>query len=317
MGELVSIIIPTYKGCDKLPRAIESALSQTYKNTEIVVVDDNDPESDGRRKTEDIMRRYCDKHKNISYVRREQNGGIAKAKNSGIHAARGYFLSFLDDDDDYLDEKVERCVEFMETHKSYIGVYTGVDVYDKYDNITLRLRPDKNLTVRELLMNDMAMGTGSNTFIKREYAEKVGGHDESFARRTDIEFTIRLCKCGEIGYISDCLVVKTVNMNNSFPSYDKLKDVLNRFFCKFEDDIEKLGDDKREFYRRQYHVLLGAAMSERNNDEIKESYRLIKQFGGVNLKYRILIWLHLHNLRDTVMVNNAIGIVRKIRYNRK
>ncbi len=313
MTELVSIIIPTYKGYDKLSRAIDSALSQTYKNIEIIVVDDNDPESDGRKETEVIMRGYCDKHRNITYVKREQNGGIAKAKNTGIKVAKGYFISFLDDDDYYLDEKVERCVEFMEEHKTYVGVYAGVDVYDKYGDITLRLRPDKNLTVRELLMNEMAMGTGSNTFIKRKYAEKVGGHDESFARRTDIEFTIRLCKCGEIGFISDCLVVKTVNVNNGFPSYTKIKDVLNRFFSKFEADIEDLGDDKREFYRRQYRVLLGAAMSEKNKAEIKEAYNIIKQYGGVNLKDKILIWLYLHNLRDVTIVDNTIRMAKKIR----
>ena len=313
MGKLVSIIIPTYKGCDKLPRAIDSALSQTYENIEIIVVDDNDPGSAGRQETEEIMRGYCEDHKCISYIKREQNGGIASAKNTGILAAKGYYISFLDDDDYYLDERVKRCVEYLEEHNSYVGVYTGVDVYDSYGYKILRLRPDKNLTIRELLMNVMAMGTGSNTFIRREYAEMVGMHDESFVRRTDIEFTIRLCKCGEIGYITDCQVVKTTRANLNVPSYEKYKEVLNKFFNKFEADIETLGDDKDEFYRRQYNGILSIAMKERDNDEIRESYNLVKKYGGVSLGKRIVIWLHLHNLRDTVVVNALVSFARRLR----
>ncbi len=313
VDKLVSIIIPTYKGCDKLPRAIDSALSQTYKNIEIIIIDDNNPESASRRETEELMRTYINKYKHILYVKREQNGGIAAAKNSGIRAARGYYISFLDDDDYYLGKKIERCVEYMEEHNGYVGVITGVDVYDSYDNIALRLRPDNNLTIRELLMNEMCMGTGSNTFIRRKFAEKVGMHDESFVRRTDVEFTIRLCKCGEIGYISDCLVIKATSANSNVPTYEKLKDVLNRFFNKFEEDIEALGTDKDEFYRRQDHVLLSAAIRERDNDKIVESYNLIRQYGDVSLKNKIIIWLCLHNLRDTIVVNFLASIVRRLR----
>ena len=60
------------------------------------------------------------------------------------------------------------------------------------------------------------------------------------------------------------------------PSYEKYKEVLNKFFNKFEADIETLGDDKDEFYRRQYNGILSIAMKERDNDEIRESYNLVK-----------------------------------------
>ena len=74
-----------------------------------------------------------------------------------------------------------------------------------------------------------------------------------------------------------------------------------------------MGDDKDEFYRRQYNGILSIAMKERDNDEIRESYNLVKKYGGVSLGKRIVIWLHLHNLRDTVVVNALALFARRLR----
>ena len=300
MGDLVSIIIPTYIGYDMLPRAIDSALRQTYENIEILVVDDNDPDSEPRRLTAELMKNYSDSR--IRYIRRPKNSGIAAAKNTGIENASGVYLAFLDDDDYYLKDRIEKCVRYMEKHESYIGVYTGVDILDRQNNVTHRLRPKSNMSVNKMLMNHMALGTGSNTFIRREYAEKIGRHDESFIRRTDNEFTVRLCKCGTIGYINECLVVKGINSTDNIPSYETMKGVLDHFFEVFAEDINKLGYRKTEFYRRQYHTLMRVAIRDKNRNEIKEAYRLIRRYGRVNLKTRIRMWIFLHNLTHVEML---------------
>lgn len=84
----VSVIIPTYKGSSALNRAIDSVLCQSYKEIEIIVVDDNDPTSDERKNTEALMSRYIG-DKRIRYIKHQRNSNGAVARNTGITAATG------------------------------------------------------------------------------------------------------------------------------------------------------------------------------------------------------------------------------------
>src|SRR5690625_2563800 len=97
---LVSVIIPTYKRPHMLARAIESVLNQTYINIEIIIVDDNSIESSYRKETIEFMRRYSE-YNNILYVKHKENKGGSVARNTGIAIAKGKFVTFLDDDDEY------------------------------------------------------------------------------------------------------------------------------------------------------------------------------------------------------------------------
>lgn len=104
---LVTIIIPVYNGSEYMREAIDSALAQTYKNIEIIVV--NDGSNDGGL-TEEIALSYGDK---IRYVRKE-NGGVSSALNLGLNLMKGEYFSWLSHDDAYLPTKIEKQVELLE-----------------------------------------------------------------------------------------------------------------------------------------------------------------------------------------------------------
>ena len=105
--ELVSVIIPTYKRYDVLSRAIDSALNQTYNNIEIIVIDDNKKESEFRKKTEETMKKYENNSK-VKYIKNEKNLGGAETRNVGVKNANGEFIAFLDDDDEFVNDKIEK-----------------------------------------------------------------------------------------------------------------------------------------------------------------------------------------------------------------
>ena len=113
MNELVSIIIPTYKRNEKLKKAIESILKQTYQNIEIIVVDDNNPNTEYRKKNEILMQSYI-KNSKVKYIKHEKNKNGAAARNTGINAANGKYIGFLDDDDEFLPTKIEKQVDVLE-----------------------------------------------------------------------------------------------------------------------------------------------------------------------------------------------------------
>lgn len=115
---LVSVIVPTYARPTLLQNALKSVNAQTYSLLEIVVVDDNGrgtPLQLETQRTADSM--SFREGIVLSYVVREKNGGGAMARNSGIEAARGAYVAFLDDDDEWMPEKLEKQVAAMEGHE--------------------------------------------------------------------------------------------------------------------------------------------------------------------------------------------------------
>lgn len=109
---LVSIIIPTYKRDTLLDRAIQSAINQTYSNIEIIVVDDNDPNSEYRERTNVVLEKYKSNSK-VRYIELDKNSGGCVARNTGMNAASGKYINFLDDDDILHTNKIEEQVKKM------------------------------------------------------------------------------------------------------------------------------------------------------------------------------------------------------------
>ena len=107
----LSIIIPTFKRNDNLKKAIESVLNQKG-NFEVIVVDDNDSNSEFRKKNEQLMNEYK-KIDNFSYIKHDRNKNGAVARNTGIKNAKGKYITFLDDDDEFLENRVKSIEECL------------------------------------------------------------------------------------------------------------------------------------------------------------------------------------------------------------
>ena len=122
MKPLVSVIIPTYKSCDTLCRAIQSVLNQTYDNIEVIVVDDNNPNTPERAATEELMLRYKTESE-VHYIKHEFNKNGSAARNTGFRHSSGEYLCFLDDDDYFLKDKLQLQVEYMQSNPQYDANY--------------------------------------------------------------------------------------------------------------------------------------------------------------------------------------------------
>ena len=107
---LVSVVIPTYSRNTTLCKAIDSVIKQTYKNLEIIVVDDNPADSEWRHSTEELMEQYK-KDSRVRYLKNKRNLGGSGARNEGIKVSNGEYIAFLDDDDEYLPAKIEKQLE--------------------------------------------------------------------------------------------------------------------------------------------------------------------------------------------------------------
>src|SRR2546426_2534703 len=117
----VSVIVRTYNRAYAIRDALESALKQSYHDFELIVVDDGSTDH-----TSEVVQSFCDER--IRLVRHERNRGVAAACNSGISAARGEFVAFLDSDDIWKPSKLERQVDFLLRYAGIDAVFCDVEI---------------------------------------------------------------------------------------------------------------------------------------------------------------------------------------------
>ncbi|PPS45892.1 glycosyltransferase family 2 protein [Chroococcidiopsis sp. TS-821] len=184
---LVSIIIPTYNRPDLLPRAVKSALAQTVEDFEVIVVDDASPQPV-----------TLPEHPRLRILRQTVNQGGAAARNAGIKAARGQWITFVDDDDEMLPHLVAvslAAVEKTDLPKP-VGVISGIEVFNADGKITGTRLPPTLVKGKHFCLEPIAPGqsffTKQTLVVEREILLKIGGFDESFSSRVHTELFLRL-----------------------------------------------------------------------------------------------------------------------------
>lgn len=159
-----TVIITTYERAHLIERALRSLLGQTEQDWEAIVVDDGS--TDG---TEHIVQRYAADDARIRYVARD-HGGSAAARNAGVHASRGLFVTFLDSDDAYAPDHLASRRAMLLAYPSVLLLHGGVDVVG--DPFVI----DKDDPSRRIHVNDCVVG---GTFvIRRTLFDEIGVFDE-------------------------------------------------------------------------------------------------------------------------------------------
>lgn len=193
MQPLVSIVIPTYNRKAMLMEAIDSALSQRYKNIEIIVVDDGS--TDG---TEQVMLEKRGENASIRYVRQE-NSGVSAARNHGARIAQGEYLSFLDSDDIYLPDCILDKIQMTLTSNDWEVIGGGCDYLTIGIAKPMRSTPAKPATTyADLCIYTAFPGASNNIFVKRDSFLRIGGFNENLKNSEDRDLLRRLATMGGV-----------------------------------------------------------------------------------------------------------------------
>ena len=178
--KLVSVIVPTYKRNKYITRALDSILEQDYPAIEIVVVDDNGEGTADQVATEKTLQSYIDNNR-IVYIKNKQNVGGAIARNNGIKASTGEYITFLDDDDVYLPGKISIQVQEMEKKGWDLCVMDGETYNNKGERLSHKVQPIENrMSQKEILKAHITKHiTGTNVFMyRREALLRIGMFDQ-------------------------------------------------------------------------------------------------------------------------------------------
>ncbi len=186
---LVSIIIPTYKRANMLRRAIASCLEQTYTDIEVLVVSDNDPDDEFTAKANETVASFQDNRVRLITQDRHINGAVAR--NVGIKASRGVYISFLDDDD-YLElNKIERQVDVLSAlDETWGGVCCRFKVYRSGELVEVSSPFRSGRIYKEEMMSLIRTQTNS-LLLRREALFDAGLFDEDLLRNQDVQLITR------------------------------------------------------------------------------------------------------------------------------
>ena len=225
----VSVIIHTYNNEKFIAETVESVLNQTYKDYEIIVVDDGSVDG-----TRDALKPYMQK---IRYHYKE-NGGIASAKNAGISLSHAEFVAFLDHDDLWVPDKLMLQMEcFIENPQAGL-------VYTKYTSFKngkeLRTKPEKGYSgwiFKELLSKSFIQT--STVVVKRECLDAVGPYDETFSLGDEYDMFLRIARKFQCGFVDKGLtryrVHDTNASNNDFLFDNENLGVYKKIYNNFTD----------------------------------------------------------------------------------
>ncbi|MGL4950261.1 MAG: glycosyltransferase [Mycoplasma sp.] len=184
---LVSIIIPVYNGEKYIKDAIDSCLAQTYKNIEILVIDDGSKDL-----TETICKTYGNK---IKYIKKE-NGGVSTALNIGIKKSRGSYISWLSHDDYYHESKIENQIKAVSKDDKNSIIFSNYYKVNKNKEITSEVNLSKKLKnfkgKTPLLLICGFCINGCSLLIPKKIFEKYGFFNEKLLYTQDYEMWIRL-----------------------------------------------------------------------------------------------------------------------------
>ena len=234
MAELVSVVITTFnRGVDVIQKAIKTVKDQTYKDIEIIVVDDNgEKHPDISSQIEKCVSSYG----NVIYVKHENNKGACAARNNGIKAAKGDFVAFLDDDDTWDPNKLELQ---MKKFTDDIGfVYCGMNVVYENTGKKEQWPATEHTNPVVALLKKNYVGNTSCGVVRKSVAETVNGFDEQLKSGQDQDSWIRLAQVCKFAYVDECLVNYTFLSKGSITKNQKIKLESNlRLYHKYKDII--------------------------------------------------------------------------------
>lgn len=246
----VSVIIPAYNRAHVIGQAIQSALQQTCQNFEIIVVDDASTDN-----TKEVVSGFADPR--IRYLRHEQNCGAPQARNSGAESAQGNYLAFLDSDDIWYPEFLERQLGVLSALPPTVGMSCCNMMQKAADGYRVVGPGKRSLTFDDNLIH--ANGICASSFVIRKGAfQSIEGFDVKFSSFQDFDFLLRMALKYQIFAIDDALFEYRLGDDSISRNMVSKANGFERIISIYKNDILRLGLMHRYLFRLgQYYILSG------------------------------------------------------------
>ena len=242
----VSVVIPAYNRADVLPRTIESVLSQNYEDFEVIVVDDASTDD-----TEAVVSSYDDDR--LRYLHHDENRGANAARNTGVRAATGTYVSFLDSDDEFRPENLAVTTAVLERRPDCAGVFTSFRSVrnGRVENVSVAQPGEMSF---ERICSENAIGGFSCVSFRADVFDSVGLLDESLRSSQDWDFFIRVIENHRMVGIDEVLAIHHLHEQRISSNKRRKFDGQERFLEKHGDKLTRLGKANLQYARGFVHT---------------------------------------------------------------
>src|SRR5574344_1985187 len=192
----VSVILPVYNGEKYLAQSIESVLKQTYKDLELIIVNDCSIDN-----TLNISNEYAQKDGRVKVITNTENKKLPASLNIGFSQAQGEYLTWTSDDNFYKLNAIDRMLQFLNEHPENTMVcsdFYRIDTKNQNNNCVMKLEPSK---LNMMFGNQV----GACFLYRKSVADEVGEYDDSMFLAEDYDYWLRILLKGDIGHIDECL----------------------------------------------------------------------------------------------------------------
>ena len=235
MKPRVSVIIPTFNRASLLPRSVNSVLAQTFGNFEVIIVDDCSTD-----RTQETIAGFDDSR--IRSLRNEKNMGQAAAINAGISSARGEYIAFLDDDDEWTPAKLERQVDLLQESHPDVALISGWS--ETVNDTTGKVKANKRHPVGGDVFEDtlaLRPPGGTGVFLVRtSVAKEVGGFDKRYPFGKDANFICRIAQHYTIAVLQEVVLKSHVEhkYERITDRYWEISEFVKRHRADFSNQID-------------------------------------------------------------------------------
>jgi glycosyltransferase involved in cell wall biosynthesis len=234
----VAAIVPTLNRADRLERALDSVVNQTYDPIEIVVVDGGSTD-----RTPEVVAEYeaSANGKSVTYINNDEPHGLPAARNQGANETDAGYLAFLDDDDRWHPEKIERQIARLQADGDEAMCYTGLESRTPDGDHVHTKRPTIEGDVYEDILVRNDIGTPSTVLVTREAFESVDGFDEELRHQEDWDFYIRLAREYEVACIPDPLVTRLYHADAMSRDVETQTEYREQIMSRYADQLRSHG----------------------------------------------------------------------------
>ncbi len=249
----VSVVIPTHNRADLLPRAVRSALSQTYPVKEVIVVSDGSEDD-----TDKVMEELCAEDPRVQYVSYHPNKGGNYARNMGIKKSQGDVVAFLDDDDEWHEDKIYRQLSLMSSDENIGIVCTAINNIHVSENVSNVFIPPAPYDCEKEILLKNCIGSTTTAMVRRKVFEQVGMFDEKLPALQDYDMWVRICQKYKVGVV-DVPCVDYYNYENSSQISGNTKKYIEAeraITTKYDKLIENLSRSEKAKRKSYFDILI-------------------------------------------------------------
>lgn len=279
--DLITVIIPTYNRNKTIKKCIDSIINQTYRELEIIIVDDCSDDN-----TKEIVSKIKDKR--VKYYCLKKNSGACKARNFGISKSKGMYIAFQDSDDIWKNDKIEKQIKFLKDN-NYDMVFCKME-RRTVNNETFEF-PLNNFNMNKNAFQQLLYENKISTqciLLKKEICSNIK-FDETLKKYQDWDFALQISKKYKIGFINESLVISYIqndSISKTTNKYNALKVIYDKYYYYIKNDNIIYANFMYKFAREK----------EKDNIDLARIY--YKKGLKANFKLRQLVKLLLLSIRN-------------------